>query len=523
VPKLIIVSLSESAEMTKKKANVLIVDDKHENLFALEKVLGKLEVNITKANSGNEALIAILNTNFAIILLDVQMPGMDGYEVLEIMRTKKSARHIPVIFLTAVYSDDEHKFKGYKSGAVDFIYKPFNEEILLSKVKFFLDLYGKKIELEDEITKRKKIEEKLRQQSQIIDQIHDAVISTSLTGEITGWNKGAERMFGYTRQNAVGKHISIIYPDKNAASGQYLQDGVLDILREKGFHNLEVKRCRNNGICFYVHLSLSLIKDHDGNTKGVIGYSIDITKRKLVEAALENSNAALEQFAHDAAHDLQEPLRMVTSYLTLLERRYKPIFDSDGQDFIMYAVDGAKRMKLLINDLLAYSKLDATNNTFTEVDCEKALKDAVSNLMVAIRESGAVITHDKLPTITGNKSQLSQLFQNIISNSIKFNKSTPSIHISAKRDKDIWSFSMRDNGIGMEQEDAKCIFTIFKRLHSKREYTGSGIGLAICQKTVQRHGGEIWVESETGKGSTFYFTISCKTKQEKNLPFLKKR
>jgi len=501
------VLLIESVEM-RKKPNVLIVDDKHENLFALEKVLRKLEINITKASSGNDALIAILNADFAIMLLDVQMPGMDGYEVLEIMRTKKSTQHIPVIFLTAVYSDDTHKFKGYKSGAIDFIYKPFSEEVLLSKVKFFLDLYERRIELEDEIAKRKKIEEKLRQQNQIIDQIHDSVISTSLDGEIIGWNKGAERMFGYTRLNAVGKHISIIYPNKNAASGQYLKNGVIDILKEKGFHNLEVKRCKKDGICLYVHLSLSLIKDYDGNIKGVIGYSIDITKRKQAEAALEKSNAALQQFAYDAAHDLQEPLRMVSSYLALLDKRYNSIFDSDGKDFIEYAVDGAKRMKVLINDLLAYSKLNATNKSFSEIDCEKALKDAISNLGVAIKESGAIITHDKLPTTTGNISQLSQLFQNLISNSIKFNKNTPSVHISAKRDKSMWLFSMQDNGIGMNQEDAKCIFSIFRRLHSKKEYSGSGIGLAICQKTVQRHGGKIWVESKIGKGSTFYFTIS---------------
>jgi len=498
-----------SAEMIKKKPNVLIVDDKHENLFALEKVLRKLEIDITKASSGNDALISILHKDFAIILLDVQMPDMDGYEVLEIMRTKKSTQHIPVIFLTAVYSDETHRFRGYRSGAVDFIYKPFNEEILLSKVRFFLDLYEKRIELEDEIAKRKKIEEKLRQQNQIIDQIHDSVISTSLDGEITGWNKGAERMFGYSRQNAVGEHISIIYPDKDAVSGQYLQNGVIDILREKGFHNLEVRRCKHNGMCFYVHLSLSLIKDNKGNINGVIGYSIDITKRKQVEAALEKSNAALQQFAYDAAHDLQEPLRMVSSYLTLLEKRYKSVFDSDGQDFISYAVDGAKRMKVLINDLLAYSKLDATNKSFSDIDCEKALKDAMSNLDVAIRESGAIVTHDKLPTVTGNKSQLSQLFQNLIVNSIKFNKNIPRIHISVKHDESVWLFSMQDNGIGMRKEDIKYIFLIFRRLHSKKEYSGSGIGLAICQKTVQRHGGEIWVESKEDEGSTFYFTISC--------------
>jgi len=267
---------------------------------------------------------------------------------------------------------------------------------------------------------------------------------------------------------------------------------------------------------------------------------------------LTRSNAELEQFAYVASHDLQEPLRMVTSYLQLLEQKYEHQLDSTAEQFINYAVDGALRMQTLINDLLNYSRVTTRGQAFVQVECETILTQAIANLKLAIEDNDAIITHDPLPVIKADRTQLTQVLQNLIGNAIKFRgKLSPRIHISAVRrevesarsqevrreDKektiqggdaeispsarhsvvttphslfpnpDEWLFSVTDNGIGLETQYAERIFVIFQRLHSRRKYPGTGIGLAICKKIVERHGGKIWVESEPGQGSIFYFTI----------------
>jgi PAS domain S-box-containing protein len=246
-----------------------------------------------------------------------------------------------------------------------------------------------------------------------------------------------------------------------------------------------------------------------------IGIDHDITERKQAEDELKKiaekltrSNTELEQFAYVASHDLQEPLRMVASYVQLLARRYKGKLDTDADDFIGYAVDGANRMQRLINDLLTYSRVSTRGRDFKPTNCETVFDQVLDNLQVAIEESDAVVTHDPLPTVMADDVQLVQLFQNLISNAIKFHGEQPSrVHVSTEQKENEWIFSVRDNGIGIEPEYFDRIFIIFQRLHSKREYSGTGIGLSICKKIVERHGGGIWVESQFGKGATFYFTI----------------
>jgi PAS domain S-box-containing protein len=234
------------------------------------------------------------------------------------------------------------------------------------------------------------------------------------------------------------------------------------------------------------------------------------TVLKQQKQDLARSNAELQQFAYVASHDLQEPLRMVTSYLELLERRYKGQLDAKADQFIDYAVDGAVRMQTLINALLSYSRIGSKDQPFQPVNCEIMLADVLTNLQVTIDQNQAIITHDPLPSVSGDRTQLAQLFQNLISNGIKFRQAdAPQIHIAAQRISDKWLFSIRDNGIGIESQYVDRIFIIFQRLHSRAEYPGTGIGLAICKKIVERHGGKLWVESQPNQGAIFYFTLPC--------------
>jgi light-regulated signal transduction histidine kinase (bacteriophytochrome) len=223
---------------------------------------------------------------------------------------------------------------------------------------------------------------------------------------------------------------------------------------------------------------------------------------------LARSNSDLQQFAYVASHDLQEPLRMVASYTQLLAKRYKGKLDEDADEFIAYAVNGANRMQALIQDLLAFSRVDTKGQVFEPTPVETLLGYALANLKGVIEESGAVVTHDPLPTVMGDDRQLLHLLQNLLSNAIKFKATEPPrVHLSAERRGREWVFSVRDNGIGIDPQYADRIFVIFQRLHTNAEYPGTGIGLSICKKIVERHGGRIWMESQLGQGATFYFTL----------------
>jgi signal transduction histidine kinase len=225
-------------------------------------------------------------------------------------------------------------------------------------------------------------------------------------------------------------------------------------------------------------------------------------------AELERSNQELQHFAYVASHDLQEPLRMVTSYVQLLQHRYRDQLDKDAHDFITYAVDGAVRMKALIQGLLAYSRVGTSGKPFESINSQDILDGTLLNLKMAIEENKAVVTHDSLPVVTADRTQLGQVFQNLIGNAIKFRgPDRPEIHIGAERQNGEWIFAVRDNGIGIDPQYADRIFIIFQRLHTQEKYPGTGIGLAVCKRIVERHGGRIWVDSEPGQGSTFYFTV----------------
>jgi len=249
--------------------------------------------------------------------------------------------------------------------------------------------------------------------------------------------------------------------------------------------------------------------------RATLGSLIDVTERKHMEerlqqmtAEMQRSNTELEQFAYVISHDLQEPLRMVSSYTQLLAKRYGKKLDDDADEFIGFAVDGAKRMQTLLHDLLEYSRVGTRGKPFSLVNCEHVVEQAMANLKIAIEECGGSVTYDVLPTIMGDEGQLVRLFQNLIGNAIKFRREeTPQVHISAQRRNNIITFTIKDNGIGIDPQHSQSIFEIFRRLHTRDEYPGTGMGLAICKKIVERHGGHISVQSQPGQGSTFYFSV----------------
>ncbi|NTU78104.1 MAG: HAMP domain-containing protein [Chloroflexales bacterium] len=274
----------------------------------------------------------------------------------------------------------------------------------------------------------------------------------------------------------------------------------------------EKEYLRRDGTRVWVMIADAVLPQEDGS---MIALVQNITDRKHAEQELarqaddlRRSNAELQQFAYVASHDLQEPLRMVSSYTQLLARRYKGRLDADADEFIAYAVDGASRMQTLINDLLTYSRVGTRGKPFTPVDCKAALEQAITNLKLMSAEHGALITHAPLPTVLADAPQLVQLFQNLLSNGIKYHGAEPPcIHVAAEARGAEWIFSVCDNGIGIEPQYAERIFIIFQRLHTRAEYPGTGIGLAICKKIVERHGGRIWVESQPDQGATFYFSL----------------
>jgi PAS domain S-box-containing protein len=349
----------------------------------------------------------------------------------------------------------------------------------------------------------------------LLEAAPDAMVVVNPDGEIVLLNLQAEKQFGYRRDELLGQKVTNIIPEgfaerllsdeqRSAEGAEAQQIGT----------GIELTARRKDGTEFPIEIMLSPLQNAEGIL--VTAAIRDISVRRQAEATLlekveelNRSNEELGQFAYLASHDLQEPLRMVASYTALLARRYKGRLDSDADEFIAFAVEGASRMQRLIQDLLAYSRVASRGTDLLETSSAAALTQALANLRGAIEESGALVTHDELPQVLADEMQLIQLFQNLVGNAIKYRRSgVPHVHISARQDAGRkWVFSVSDDGLGIEPQYFERIFGMFQRLHKREEYAGTGIGLAICKKIVERHGSSISVESQIGRGSTFRFAL----------------
>ncbi len=365
------------------KGDILIVDDTPANLRVLSATLRDRGYEVRCVNSGAMALTVSQNAPPDLILLDIKMPEMDGYQVCQQLKSDIKTHEIPVIFLSGL-DDASDKIKAFTAGGVDYITKPFQTEEVLARVK------------------------------------NQLTIS---------------------------------------------------------------------------HLRQKLIAQNE---------------------ELMRSNQELEQFASVVSHDLQQPLQVIIGFARLLEKKSQNWEQEDTKEFVSHILGSANHMQQLICDLLTYSRVNRSNPTYEQVDCNTVLTQVLSNLQMTIAGSNAVITNPHLPTVMANESQLEQVFQNLISNALKFHRpdTTPQVEISIIQQDDEWQFSIKDNGIGIEPEKFTFIFQMFKRLHKRREYPGTGIGLAICQKVIDAHGGRIWVESEPGVGTTFHFTLPFRNEND---------
>ena len=378
-------------------ANILLVDDRPENLLALEAVLEPLGQNLVRAMSGEDALKQLLTDEFAVILLDVQMPGLDGFDTAAHIKSREKTRDIPIIFITAINREPHHAMKGYGTGAVDYIAKPFEPWLLQAKVRVFLELHEKN--------------ELLKRQRELLAQRLD------------------ER---YRAEEALAEKAG----------------------------------------------------------------------------ELQRSNAELEQFAYIASHDLQEPLQLVGGFLELLVDRHDDELSDEAKEIVARAGNAVRRMDALIRDLLRYARVTSDTRDLEPVELRDVMADVTADLARSIENAGATLTVGDLPAVEGNRTLLAQLLQNLVTNAVKFRRDEPlHIEVDAERHDDECVVSVRDNGLGIPLDDTDRVFGMFERLHTADEIPGTGVGLAIARKIVERHGGRIWVESTPGKGTTFSFTL----------------
>ncbi len=491
----------------KKIINILLFEDNLGDAGLLEEMLEDFSdvYSLKNVETLKEGLNTLKNHNFDIILLDLGLPDSEGIETL--IEVNRITPNTPIIVLTGL-NDEEIGILAVKKGAQDYlIKKEIDGKLLTRSITYAIE--------------RNKSEKKYLT---LFNSIDEGFCTVEVIFDVN--NKPIDYRF-LEINPAFEEQTGLI-----DAEGKLMRD----LAPEHEEHWFEIygkialtgksKRFVNEAKALNRWYDVYAFKIGGVESREVAILFNDITKFKKTENELKESqntleekvkkrtdelaksNAELEHFAYITSHDLREPLRMITSFLQLLERRYTDQLDEDANEFIGYAVDGAKRLDAMINDILIYSRVSNKERNLTMVDFNKVVEQVYINLIKSIEETNAEITYDSLPSLVTDEQLMIQLFQNLIGNSIKYrSQEPPKIYIKANKEGTKYLFSIKDNGIGISHDHLKRIFTIFKRLHTHEEYEGTGIGLAIAQKIVDQQNGEIWVESEPDKGSTFYFTI----------------
>jgi PAS domain S-box-containing protein len=458
------------------------------------------------------AALVVIDQDGLMVLVNSETERLFGYDRKELLGRKTA-----VLLPGSLTSREPQPTAGgrdllglRKDGSefpLEIVWKPLEKEAATFVVVTITD-----------ITDRRRAEAVLRESEErlrlmVIAVKGYAIFMLDTDGRVATWNAGAELMKGYRAEEIVGRHFSCFYSPEDVADGKpdrQLREAVAhDRFEDEGW------RVRKDGSRFWANVTISVILDEAGLRRGFSKVTRDDTegKRKIEELqrahdSLEKSNLELQRFAYIASHDLQTPLRSISGFLQMLQSEYAGKLDAQADDWILRTIQATQVLQESIEDLLSYSRLDSDVHVFKIVPCRSVFDAAVLLLDAPIKETAARITCDDLPIVMGDHSQLIQLMQNLIGNALKYRgDKAPEVHVSAERKGNDWVFSVRDNGIGILPKYRERIFEVFQRLHSQRKYPGTGIGLAICRRVVNLHGGTIWVESEPGRGSIFYFTI----------------
>jgi PAS domain S-box-containing protein len=501
-------------QVSNERIRVLVVEDSPTLSKALTLMLSGNGLAPETAFNLSEALLRVHQPGIDVVLLDLTLPDSTGIGTFYALRAE--ARRIPVVILTGL-NDETIAIECMHNGAQDYLIKgqASNHSIVRCLHYAFERSRVEQALLDSEHRLRMVIEHSL-----------DAFVACDADGFIVDWNKKAEAMFGWKKMEALGEKMADLIIPERFRDKRNLTVEERKVRRQKYLNRrTELGAIHREGHEFPIEVAFFEIKDAGKET--FCCFIEDITDRKLMEerkeklndeldrlvqektTELQRSNEELQQFAKIASHDLQEPLRAVEGFAKLLAKRYKGKLGKDGDEFIDFILDGMQRMQRLIQDVLAHSNIQVDRSHRPETNTLVVLKEVQANLAQLIDESSATFEVGELPMVAVERSKLVQLFQNIISNAIKYRKpnETPHIIISAERSVNEWVFSVRDNGLGFDSKYADKIFDMFARLHGKTEYSGTGMGLAICKKIVNANGGTIWAQSEVGHGSIFFFTL----------------
>jgi PAS domain S-box-containing protein len=517
----------------KTQQKILIVDDKKANLIALEKVLSELDVEIIKAINGNEALTVSLNHDFALAILDVQMPEMDGYELAEILRNEEKTKNVPIIFLSAVYSDESHVFKGYEAGGVDFVIKPYNPYYLLSKVKVFLQLDRRK----EELIEKFELEKSKNYLESILMSVDDSIVVISLDSEIITVNNAALTTFGYKHNEMIGLKIGELFNDDIFSHWELSLKDFL-VTQDKNrltFPKTETTIKTRDQKIIPVLISGSALINIDGAVKGAVFVAINISERLLAEKKiqklneeleervkirtheLEITNKELESFSYSVSHDLRAPLRSIDGFSQALIEDYSAKLDEQGNDYLNRIRASAQKMSQLIDDMLNLSRVTRASINLVSVNLSSMVKSLVEELRTNDKQRSAEFIVASNLIDKADLILIRSVLQNLLENAWKFTSKKPETRIEfGKIERDGKKvYFVRDNGAGFNMDYVDKLFIPFQRLHQEGEFAGTGIGLATVQRIIHRHNGRGWAEGEVenlpeGKagGATFYFTIN---------------
>ncbi|MBS1585605.1 MAG: response regulator [Bacteroidetes bacterium] len=505
---------------------ILIVDDKAENIFSLQRTLEMHSFEVDSANSGEEALKKILNTDYSLIILDVQMPGMDGFEVAETISGYSKSKDIPIIFLSAVNTDKKFIAKGYTAGGVDYVTKPVDADIFMLKVKTLHRLYEQNRELNriqssllQEVQTRKEAEQQLtktmQEQRSILESMPQIAFTLKPNGELEFVN---EQWYVYSNSDkqmpgfdpgddeVAAKIVKTVGEGKSLTAEVRIKNLVSDSYR---WHLLKLMPIRQGDAISKWVGTFTDIHDQKAANETLEAKVQQRTEELIAKnKELEASNHELQQFASVASHDLKEPLRKIQIFSTIVRDRHLNGSDQ-AEDNMGRIIEASQRMTGLINDLLNYSRL-SIDTLFEEVDLKQTISEIVKDLEFTIDDKKATIIISDLPRIQAVPGQMRQVFQNLLSNSLKFARPElrPEIQISGViLPGDMCRITVKDNGIGFDEQYLDRIFTIFQRLNARESYEGTGIGLAIVKKIIEKHGGTITAKSQPGDGAAFIIEL----------------